>query len=59
MITQLGEWVIVVIRLNFFWPFISPSSVTDTATVGVQDILFISFVPAWLERRTCFTWITK
>ena len=46
MITQLGERVIVVIRLNFFWPFISPSSVTDTATVGVQDILFISFVPA-------------
>ena len=42
MIAQLGEWLIVAIRLNFLWPPI----VTDTVTVDIQEILLISFVPA-------------
>ena len=59
MIAQLAEWLIAAIRLNFLWRSIFSPSITNTVTVGIQEILFISYVPASLETRTCFTWIIK
>ena len=59
LISQLAEWLTVAISWKLLWPTISSTSVTDTVTVGVQEILLTSFVPAWLETRTYFTCIIK